>query len=228
MEPFGHVHRYSPMRSFLPLLALTCLCACGGDQTPEEAAPNVAVAEETPAPTPAPTAPATPVPSSDAPTPTPAATATSSTAGRVSRYTSLSDCRVLRSAPDEAGFSESTCPGLGDYRLKLVEADGRQNLLLVSGGREHNLRLSSVTSGGFSELGKRIEWRGREQDGSFRPDALILRYDVVENFDQPTRPTSYLLPVSLERTPCLSAKIRPGAGQNDRARAAADGPGKCL
>lgn len=167
------------------------------------------------------------MPSSDTPTPSPAATAASA-AGRVSRYTSLSDCRVVRSAPDEAGFSESSCPGLGDYRLKLVEADGRQNLLLLSDGREHNLRLSSVTSGGFSELGKRIEWRGREQDGSFRPDALILRYDVVENFDQPTRPTSYLLPVSLERTPCLSAKIRPGPGQNDRARAAADGDGKCL
>lgn len=227
MEPFGQVHRYLPMRTFLPLLALTCLCACGGDPAPEEAAPNAAVAEETPAPTPAPPAPATPVPSSDTPTPSPAATAASA-AGRVSRYTSLSDCRVVRSAPDEAGFSESSCPGLGDYRLKLVEADGRQNLLLLSDGREHNLRLSSVTSGGFSELGKRIEWRGREQDGSFRPDALILRYDVVENFDQPTRPTSYLLPVSLERTPCLSAKIRPGPGQNDRARAAADGDGKCL
>lgn len=215
------------MRSFLPLLALTCLCACGGDPTPEETAPNAAVAEEIPAPLPVPTASATPVPSSDAPTPSPAATA-ASTAGRVSRYTSLSDCRVVRSAPDEAGFSESSCPGLGDYRLKLVEADGRQNLMLVSGGREHNLRLSSVSSGGFSELGKRIEWRGHGQDGSFHPDALILRYDVVENFDQPTRPTSYLLPVSLERTPCLSAKIRPGPGQNDRARAAADGRGKCL
>ena len=121
------------MRTILPLLALTCLCACGGSPPDEEAAPNAAVAAETSAPTPAPAAPAmpTPSPSSVTPTPTPAATTASSAPGRVSRYTSLSDCRVMRSAPDEAGFSESSCPGLGDYRLKLVEADGRQNLMLV-------------------------------------------------------------------------------------------------
>jgi hypothetical protein len=149
-------------------------------------------------------------------------------AGRVSRYTSLDDCRVVRSAPDEAGFSEAACPGLGGFRLKLVEADGRHNLMLVSGGQEHNLRLPSISGGGFSELGKKIEWRGREESGSFRPDAMILRYDVVENPDQPGRPISYLLPVSLQQTPCIAAKVRPGTDQNTRARAAADGTRRCM
>jgi len=202
------------MRTFIPLLAL-CLCACGGSPPEEPARNGSAVEEPTAAPTPTPTGSrATGMPST--------------TDGRVSRYTSLADCQVVRSAPDEAGFFESACPGLGGYRLKLVEADGRQNLILVMGGREHNLGLPSISGGGFSELGKRIEWRGREEDGSFHPDALILRYDVVENVDQPTRPTSYLLPVTLERTPCLSTKIRPGPAQNDRARAVADAQRTCL
>ncbi|MBB3912287.1 hypothetical protein [Sphingomonas desiccabilis] len=216
------------MRKLIPLVAVTCLAACGSD--PQETAPNATAADATaPVETPAPAATATPLPDPSA-TPAAESSATASTAadGRVSRYTSLTDCRVVRSAPDEAGFSESTCPGMGSYRLKLVEADGRQSLKLVSGGKEHGLEMSSIAGGGFTEIGKRIEWRGRGTDGAFQPDAMILRYDVVENFDQPGRPTSYLLPVSLERTPCLTAKIRPGAGQNDRARAAADGPAKCL
>jgi hypothetical protein len=213
------------MRALIPILATACLCACNSE--PEGAAPNAVAPVATPSPAPA--ASATPVPT-PGPTPTPEASAPAAAtpAGRASRYTSLDDCRVVRSAPDEAGFSEATCPGLGGYRLKLVEADGRHNLMLVSGGQEHNLRLPSISGGGFSELGKKIEWRGREEGGSFRPDAMILRYDVVENPDQPGRPISYLLPVSLQHTPCLAAKIRPGTGQNTRARAAADGRHRCL
>lgn len=215
--------RFRVMSKWIPLLAVSCLCACGSD--PEETAPNATAPVETPVPAPA-TPPLAEPSATPAPEPTP--TAKPAADGRMSRYTSLSDCRVVRSAPDEAGFVESTCPGMGGYRLKLVEADGRQNLMLVSGGQEHSLALPSISGGGFSEIGRRVEWRGREADGAFRPDAMILRYDVVENFEQPGRPTSYLLPVSLERTPCLTGKIRPGAGQNDRARAAADGTAKCL
>jgi hypothetical protein len=212
------------MRTLLPLLAATCLGACGSE--PEPAAPNAAAPVEIPVPAPAETP--APSPSIAPPTPEPAATATPAGDGRVSRYTSLDACRVVRSAPDEAGFAESTCPGLGGYGLKLVEADGRHNLMLVSGGREHNLRLPSISGGGFSELGKKIEWRGREEGGEFRPEGVILRYDVVENPDQPGRPISYLLPVPLQRTPCVAAKIRPGRDQNSRARAAIDGTPRCL
>ncbi|MFV0624855.1 hypothetical protein ACBY01_12715 [Sphingomonas sp. ac-8] len=210
------------MRKLLPILLLAGLGACQSE--PEDRAPNAAAPAETlPAPEVAPS----PSPAPEAATPTPAASE-SPAVGRVSRYTSLDECQLVRSAPEEAGFFESTCPGLGGYRLTLVEADGRHNLMIVADDTQHNLRLPSIGSGGFSELGKRIEWRGREEDGRFRPDALILRYAVVENPDQPSRPTSYLLSVSLAQTPCLSAKIAPGADQNARARAVADGPRRCL
>lgn len=150
-------------------------------------------------------------------------------AGRDSYYTSLQDCPVIRSAPEEAGYSRSACPGLGGYGLELVDADARHNLIVVApDGQEHSLRLPSLSGGGFSSLGERVEWRGITGNGKFRPDAMIVRHEVIEDANEPERPTSYLLAVSLEGTPCLAARIAPGDAQNERAREAADGLLHCM
>lgn len=197
----------------MTLLLPAALAACG--DAPEDPAPNaVAPATSPPSPSIAP----------QTPSPTPSATATPP--GRVSRYTSLESCRTVELVPNE-GYSRVACLGLAGYRMEVVDGDAREEMTLLRDGKEHRLGLVAASSGGFSKLGDRIEWRGREENGVFRPDAIVLRYAVVEDPNQPTRPTSYLMPVSLLPTPCLSDKIPPSPGQNERARAIADGPRRC-
>ncbi|MFT4027309.1 MAG: hypothetical protein QM676_10975 [Novosphingobium sp.] len=162
--------------------------------------------------------------------------ATAATVPRSFQYTRTDRCRTLETNADEGGWSVQLCPGLAGYRLKVTEGDLRQNVVVLLPGRnggnggERSLALAETTgSGGFSSVGPTVEWRGTGQGRGFRPDALILRYSVVEDPERPERPTSYLLAVSLAgRRPCVTAKIAPGLGQNERARAAADRPGRCL
>ncbi|MDB5724430.1 MAG: hypothetical protein JWQ16_1184 [Novosphingobium sp.] len=166
-----------------------------------------------------------------APAPTHAAPAPE----RTSQYTRTDKCRQIEFNEDEGGWSVQRCPGLAGYRLRLTEGDLRQNIVVeLPRGGERSLDLAGTTgSGGFSSIGPTVEWRGpRTGTGTaraFRPDALILRYAVVENQDHPEQPTSYLLTVSLaNRRPCVTAKVPPGPGQNDRARSLADAPMRCL
>lgn len=155
---------------------------------------------------------------------------------RSQQYTRLDKCRTVEVNEEEGGWAVQLCPGLAGYRLRVTEGDLRQNVvvLLPAGdggkGAERSLALAEATgSGGFSSLGPVAEWRGRGAGRAFRPDALILRYNVVEDAEHPERPTSYLLTVSLAgRRPCVTAKIAPGPGQNARARALADRPLPCL
>ena len=141
---------------------------------------------------------------------------------RVSAYTSLDDCPVLRSNPDEGGFYESECPGEAGYKLRVTESDLRQTVAVVApDGASHGLHLASVSGGGFSELGDTVEWRGSRQGGVFVPDALVLRHEVVTD-PEGEREVSYLVAVRLAGTPCAIARIAPGPGQNEKARAAAD------
>lgn len=146
-------------------------------------------------------------------------------------YTRIDKCRTVELNVEEGGWSVQLCPGLGGYRLRVTEGDLRQNVVvLLPGGGERSLALSEATrSGGFSSLGSTVEWRGRGAGRAFRPEALILRYSVVEDAEHPERPTSYLLTVSLaNRRPCVTARVPPGPGQNERARRIADRPAPCL
>lgn len=155
---------------------------------------------------------------------------------RTSQYTRTDQCRMIERNEEEGGWSVQACPGLAGYRLRVTEGDLRQNVVVElprSGARrasERSLALAEATgSGGFSSIGASVEWRGIGTGRAFRPDALILRYVVVEDPERPNAPTSYLVTVSLaNRRPCVTAKVPPGPGQNERARAIADRPGRCL
>jgi hypothetical protein len=147
----------------------------------------------------------------------------------VFRYTSLADCTLIRSAPEEAGFFEHECPGEGGYRLRKTESDLRENIvLLVPGGGEYNLGLPALANGAFSSVGDSVEWRGETDRGSFAPHALIVRQSVMEDPDPAVPEVSYLVVTKLGARPCVVARIQPGPDQNERARRAVDFVGECL
>ena len=189
-----------------PLAAFALLAACSSGED-EPADPPAATQAATEQPTPLDT-PADP--------------------DRAFRYTSVADCKVLESNPEEAGYFRYECPGEGGYKLQVIESDLRQTAQVIApGGRGTALNLSAVTGGGFSTLGRNVEWRGVEKEGVFVPDALILRHEVVT--DPEGRDTiSYLVAVKLTGTPCVVARIGPETNQNVSARAAADAGGACL
>lgn len=150
-------------------------------------------------------------------------------AERQFRYTRLTGCTLTRSAPEEAGFFEHECPGEGGYRLRHVEADLRENLLVLApGGGEHSLGLPALAAGAFSSTGDTVEWRGETSAGGFAPTALIVRQSAVEDPDPEVPEMSYLVVAKLAPTPCVIARVPPGPDQNERARAAADKGGDCL
>lgn len=159
----------------------------------------------------------------------PAAVPSASAGPAVSyRHSRLDGCRLLRSAPEEAGFFEHECPGEGGWRLRHVEADLRENLtLLPPDGGEHDLGLTALANGAFNSLGETVEWRGQAGE-ALKPHALIVRQSVMEDPDPAVPEVSYLLAVRLAPTPCVVARIAPGPDQNEQARIAADRGGACL
>lgn len=145
------------------------------------------------------------------------------------RHTSLTDCELIRSAPEEGGFYEHECPGEGGYRLRKTESDLRENIVVLTpGGGEHSLRLPALANGAFSSVGDTVEWRGETDRGSFAPAALIVRQSVMEDPDPAVPEVSYLVVAKLGAAPCVVARIGPGPDQNGRAREAADAVGRCL
>jgi hypothetical protein len=146
-----------------------------------------------------------------------------------SRYTQLTGCTLIRSAPEEAGFFEHECPGEGGYRLRHVEADLRENLIVLApGGGEHSLELPALAAGAFSSTGDTVEWRGKSRAGGFTPTALIVRQSAVEDPDPDIPEVSYLVVARLAPNPCVVARVPPGPDQNVRARELADRGGECL
>ncbi len=145
------------------------------------------------------------------------------------RYTSLANCTLVRSAPEEAGFFEHECAGEGGWRVRHVESDLRENLALIApDGGEYDLGLVALAQGAFSSLGDTVEWRGSEEQGRFVPRSLIVRQQVMEDPDPARAERSYLVAVRLAPSPCVLARVIPGAMQNERAREVADRQKVCL
>lgn len=206
----------SPVRArFLSVAAAVSLALLAGcDAAPPEAQPPRIAAGVAPAPDAAPQA-----------TPPPSTTAkpVAGDAEDPGHYTGLAaaDCKVI-DIDEEAGGSTSVCPGMGGYRLRVLDGDARMSVDVISpAGTRHPLDLWTIASGAFSSLGPRAEWRFAGKDG--KPTALILRFEAYEFPDQPERTRSYLLVARLAgKDTCLTAKIAPGPGQNVQAREAAD------
>jgi hypothetical protein len=148
--------------------------------------------------------------------------------GPASRYTSLKACKLVDSKPGE-DWSVSRCPGQGAYTLVLNYGDARDDLALRrTGHKDAELGLPDLSGGGFNAIGDAVEWRGVETVRGFKPATLIVRNAAVQDPERPENPTSLLVVVDLAKG-CAVAQVGPGPGQNERARAVADGPARpCL
>lgn len=189
-------------RIALPLLALA-LAACSGSEEPTSGSTS-GTADPTTGASAAPSEPGAEL------------------AVPISRYTSLKDCKLVELKVDE-DWSVSRCPGLGGYTLVLNYGDARESLTLLKNGKTHaELRLWLRGGGGFNAIGQTVEWRGAGAGAGFVPHFLILRNIVYRNPEQPERKAELLEVFDLAQK-CSVASIEPQPGQNEAARAIADG-----
>ncbi|MGB7203739.1 MAG: hypothetical protein WBD16_15950 [Pyrinomonadaceae bacterium] len=143
-----------------------------------------------------------------------------SSAQNKSIYTSTTEkaCKAQRVSDDEGGDYVGICPGVGGYKLKLIEGDLRQTLFVITPRKkEHPLRFNEFYYS-FSAIGEKVEWRLKRGV----PVALIARYNVsdVENSE---KRTSYLMVVKITKSfSCVTDVVPPEEKQNERARKLAD------
>lgn len=144
----------------------------------------------------------------------------SAAAQNKSVYTSTSDkiCKKLKVADDHGGDYVGMCPGVGGYKIKLIEGDLRQTLYVITPAKkELPLDLIQFYSS-FSAVGDKIEWRMKK--GS--PVALIVRYNVADPENSEKR-TSYLMVAKVgKKESCVTDVVMPGSKQNETARKLAD------
>lgn len=135
-------------------------------------------------------------------------------------YTTTSDkaCKKLKVDDDHGGDYVGLCPGVGGYKLKLVEGDLRQTLFVITPKKkEHPLRFNEYYYS-FSAVGGKVEWRTKRGV----PFALISRYNVADPENSEKR-TSYLMVVKITKDfSCVTDVVEPGPKQNELARKLAD------
>jgi len=134
-----------------------------------------------------------------------------------SSYTSIAeqDCITLNS--DNMGSIQECEPFL-DIKVKVIEGDLRQSIVLMRKGKEYDLNFWSIVSPMFSFLGQKIEWR--HQLG--KPEKLkgmIVRFEASDNFENLDKTSSYLVVSKISKDKiCVVAKIAPSEDQNEIAR----------
>lgn len=140
-------------------------------------------------------------------------------------YTAL-DPRACRTTDFEREGQSSTqeCPGVGGYKLRVLEGDNRQSITVVRpDGTQHPLDFWHTVSGAFSTVGPRAEWRVRRRAGRVEPFALVVRFNANRQPDEPHKITSYLVVARLAPgRVCVTDRIEPGPRANEEARRAAD------
>jgi hypothetical protein len=139
-------------------------------------------------------------------------------------YTTLSGsgCRTIE-IDEESGSSVQSCPGVGGYKLLVLEGDLRQSIDVVNPqGQKFELNFWHVITGGFSSVGSKAEWRVLRKGGKLVPIALIVRVNANEDPENPDRTNSYLSVTKISAdTACVTHKIKAGTRANKLARKAA-------
>lgn len=132
--------------------------------------------------------------------------------------TKTSACKDMSPKTDNGDGYEGECPGVGGYKLRLLEGDIRQTLNVITPlKKKHELNFWSFY-GGFSAIGEKVEWRVKKGV----PIALIARFNVSDAEDS-SKTTSYLMVAKVgAKQSCVVEVILPGKSQNLDARIAAD------
>ena len=141
-------------------------------------------------------------------------------------YTDLSDtkCKTLELREDEGGSYIGECAGVGGYKLLVLEGDLRQSINIIQPKSERKWELDfwSIKSG-FSAVGEKAEWRVIKTGKTVKPIALIVRYNVSEDYEDSSKTTSYLLITKIENEfACVTDVVAPSKNQNVKARQLAD------
>lgn len=138
-----------------------------------------------------------------------------------SLYTGLGekDCKTIEATDEGAGSYRGRCPGVGGYKLELLEGDLRQTVNVIDPkGTKHELRFWEIF-GGFSSVGPRAEWRMKGK----KPVALIVRFNVSEDPEDSSKITSYLIVAKITASAvCVTDALKPTRSHNAEARRAAD------
>jgi hypothetical protein len=132
--------------------------------------------------------------------------------------TKTNACRTIRSTSEGTGSYVGECPGVGGYKVRLIEGDLRQTLDIITPARKKfELKFWNIF-GSFSSIGEKVEWRMKGR----APVALISRYNVADPEDS-RKNTSYLFVSKIGRSmSCVTDVVEPGPGQNEKARRLAD------
>lgn len=144
-------------------------------------------------------------------------------------YTALdgATCKTLESSEEGGGWYKGRCNGINAYKLLVMEGDLRQTITVLDPKqKEFPLELWSTVSSGFSSLGAKAEWRVKKQGNKTQPLALIVRFNVSENPEQPEKNTSYLVVSKITAQQiCVTDIVKPQAKANELARKLADQAG---
>ncbi|MDM5179270.1 hypothetical protein PO883_18930 [Massilia sp. DJPM01] len=169
-----------------------------------------------------------------------AALAASLSAGACARtnlssvYTDIAGKACKKSVDDKtSGAYTLTCPGVGDYRLRILDDDGRNSIDVVSpDARIVALNYWDVVTQGFSTLGNKAEWRVARIGEKTFPVALIVRLTLMDQSDpeRPKRRPVLVVAQIGKHTACVVKVVDATSGAaNAAARAAADGQAQaCL
>ncbi len=135
-------------------------------------------------------------------------------------YTDLSADKCKSADVDEEipGNYSAKCAGVGGYDLEVYLDDERNSIGVVLPSKETVGLDFWNYFGNFSELGKKAEWRTKNQ----KPVALIVRLNVSDQGDGKP-PTSYLIVSKINATDaCVTDIVKPGKNQNAQAQRLAD------
>lgn len=141
-------------------------------------------------------------------------------------YTDLAaeKCRTIESDETGAGSYIGECPGVGGYKLEVLEGDIRQTINVIApSGKKSELEFWSKISSAFSAVGEKAEWRVKKNGKEIKPLALIVRYNTNEDPEKPEKNTSRLVVIKISGdTACITDIVEPIKDANVKARELAD------
>ncbi len=144
-------------------------------------------------------------------------------------YTDLTveKCKTIESSDEGTGSYRGVCPGIGGYKLELLEGDIRQSINVIApNGNKSELEFWTNVSGAFSAVGEKAEWRVIKTGENVNPLALIIRYNTNEDPENPEKLTSRLIVIKIiNDRACITDIVEPIKNANIKARELADASG---